>query len=281
MPRMWWNRPDGTLVRDADKYRRIMQLLMRGRNESAVMFEQRVDAAPALAFLDAHNRMGGPKATLLHLVTYALGRTLAERPRLNRFSAGGRLYQRNGIQLSFSAKRAMSESAPVVVVKLDFDPSCTFAEHVERVHAALGEQRSDKPSRVDKELDLLFRLPHWLLRRVVPLAFVLDGWGMLPRSFIEGDPLFASAFIANLGSIGLDAAHHHLYEYGNIPLFATMGALRDVPHAADDGSVRVRRELALKWSFDERVEDGLYCAHALELFRRWLEEPQQLVARAA
>ena len=40
----------------------------------------------------------------------------------------------------------------------------------------------------------------------------------------------------------------------------------------DAGVVAVRPTLTLRYTFDERVEDGLYCAHSLELLRTRIEQ---------
>jgi pyruvate/2-oxoglutarate dehydrogenase complex dihydrolipoamide acyltransferase (E2) component len=104
----------------------------------------------------------------------------------------------------------------------------------------------------------------------------LDAWGLLPASFSAGDPLYASAFIANLGSVGLDAAYHHLYEYGTIPIFVTIGRVRRVAVALEDGSVASREVVTLRWTYDERIEDGFYAARALDRLREALEDPDQL-----
>src|SRR3712207_419822 len=109
-----FRRPDGDLVHDVPPYRRLMPLLMRTRNESAVYFEQHIDIGAAQAFLARKNgEIPGERLTLLHLLMLAIVRTLEERPRLNRFVSGGRIYQRRGIWLSFSAKKAMRDDAPV------------------------------------------------------------------------------------------------------------------------------------------------------------------------
>lgn len=82
--------------------------------------------------------------------------------------------------------------------------------------------------------------------------------------------MFASVFLANLGSIDMEPANHHLYEYGNIPIFVAAGAVRHEAIADDDG-VRRERRLPLRYTFDERIADGLYCASALEELRDLLE----------
>ena len=48
----------------------------------------------------------------------------------------------------------------------------------------------------------------------------LDYHNLLPPSFIENDPLYASAVIANVGSLDLPPGYHHLYEWGNCGWFS-------------------------------------------------------------
>jgi hypothetical protein len=253
-----FRRKDADLVRDVPDYRRMMPLIMRTRNESSVYFEQRVDVTRALEFTQRYNAAHERKISLFHLVVWAVVQTLAERPRLNRFTSGGRLYQRRGIWVSYSAKKALDDDSPLFVVKREMQAAWTIEELAERMHGGVAEGRSDKPTYTDKELKLLLKVPLFLLAWFVRLVRRLDAWNLLPHKFIIGDPMYASVFVANLGSLKLEAAYHHNYEYGNIPIFVTVGRLH--------GS-----EAVLKWTLDERIEDGLYCARALERLRERLE----------
>jgi hypothetical protein len=81
----------------------MMGFLMRGRNESAVYFEQRIDLSRTQPWLDERG------ARLFHLLLHALASVLHERPRINRFTVGRRTFQRKGVFLSFAAKKAMSD----------------------------------------------------------------------------------------------------------------------------------------------------------------------------
>jgi hypothetical protein len=116
------------------------------------------------------------------------------------------------------------------------------------------------------------RWPPPLLRCAVGAARWLNGWNLLPYSMIEIDPLFATIFVANLGSLGLDACYHHNFEYGTCPFFAVMGRLVETPVVADGGEVQGRQVFELKYTYDERVEDGFYCVAGLERIRYFLEE---------
>lgn len=272
-----FRRSDGDVVKDVPAYRRIMPLIMPTRTQCAVYFEQRIEADQALDFIDRWNAdHPDQKISFFHLLVHEVTRILHERPRMNRFVSGGRLYQRKGVWIAYSAKKEMTDDAPVVALKKEFDPRAPFVEHVRALSHHVKEGKSDQKSAVDKELGLVFLLPLFIVKFLVRMLGVLDRWNLLPAGFIRNDPLYASVFLANLGSIKLDAAYHHNYEYGNISIFGTVGKLHRVLVARPDGSVANVREIILRWTFDERIEDGLYAAKSLEAVKRRLESPRDL-----
>ena len=262
---MFGRRPDAQLVRDLSAVRRFMPFISPRRNDSVVYFEHTLDAEPALALLDQLNADRPPerRVTFFHLVLRALALAMHERPRLNRFVAGGRLWQRDGIWLSFSAKRAFDDESPILTVKQQIDPTQSIGEMVDAIYEKLGSGRAGKKTTSDTEVDLLLRLPVPLVRFVMWLAHKADALGLLPAGMIHSDPLYASAFIANLGSVGLEAGYHHLWEHGNCPIFCVIGRIAE-------------GRVTLKYTYDERVEDGLYCARTLERLRERLEHPEKL-----
>jgi len=275
-------RPDATPVESVHPVRRIMPFLMPTKNGAFVLFEQHVDVAPLRHVLEELNAGREPARaiTLFHLVLRAVGMALTEFPRLNRFVAGSRLHQRRGIWLSFSAKQRLERDAPIFTVKIPFEAQEPLAALVDRVAAALGEGRSGRETATDREIKWFLRLPAPVLRAGVRIVRQLDAWGLLPPSFTAGDPLYASAFVANLGSVGLDAAFHHLYEYGTIPIFVTLGRVHRAAVVLPDGSVGTREQVTLRYTYDERVEDGFYAARALERLQACLADPALLTTSA-
>lgn len=256
-------------------YRRMMAFLMPRRNESAVYFEQHLDLTKTLPWLESRSVV--TRATLFHLVLHGLASVLHERERLNRFTVGRKVYQRKSVLLSFAAKKAMSDEAPLATVKRRFDRDESFGDLVGKLSGEIGGAKSATPSAMDKELEILLALPGFLL---VFLIWVLRGlyrFGLAPRSLVDTDPLYTSAFVANLGSIKIDAAYHHLYEHGNCPLFVTIGKVTKVPVVEGD-QVAIRPQLVIRYTFDERVEDGLYCAKSLQLLAQRIEDPASWIA---
>ena len=263
---LWWNRPDGELVRDLPPTKRIMPYIMRGRNESAFYFEQQISLVKTDAFIRAFND-AHPSTPIgvQHILMRAIVEVMTRFPTMNRFVAGGRLYQRSEIWFSYSAKQNLKEGSPLIVLKRRFDPAsrsttwsptCT-ASSTRGASAAV----SPAPTR---EIGLIMKLPGVGRRLVLAIGRFADAFGLLPRSFIDGDPLYATAFFANLGSIGQDAGCHHLYEYGTIGVFGVLG----------------RPTLGTRLA-DERTRPAPHDVAALDLRRTRRGRPRRRVRPAA
>jgi pyruvate/2-oxoglutarate dehydrogenase complex dihydrolipoamide acyltransferase (E2) component len=274
-----FSRSDGTLVRDLAPVRYIMPYLMRGRNESIVYHQMLFDLTRTRGWLEQFNAKRQRRATLFHLILYAVARTLHERPGLNRFISGNRIYQRNGVFLSFAAKAAFEDSAPLITVKLELPKDEPFESLVDRITERVGRAKTTRTAggTVDQELKLAMALPGFVLRAVLALMQFLDRVNLLPGSLIANDPMYASAFLGNLGSIGIGDTYHHLYEYGTVSLFGVVGKAEKTLMIGDDGQPVVRDAVQLCWSFDERINDGFYCASSLRVAQKIVEDPAKLI----
>ncbi len=268
-----FRRADGDLVQGEAPVRRIMPYLMRGRNESCVTQESVYRVTAARTWLKAYNRAHHPRATLFHLVAYAVAAALQERPRLNRFVSGGRIYQRRGVSLSFVVKTAFTDDGPGATVKLLARPGETFAAWSARIAAEVDEAR-DTVRPVDQEVALVMRLPGFLVRGLVALAKGLDHWNLFPAFMIRNDPMYSSIFLANLGSVGVSDVYHHLYEYGTTSIFGAVSFPRAMVFPGREGAV-VEPGLSVRWTFDERIDDAFSCARSLALVQKILEDPHR------
>ena len=195
-----FSRPDGTLVTGLSPVRYIMPFLMRGRNESAVLHEARFDLSRTHEWLTRWSATTrASKASLFHLVLWAVARTLHERAGLNRFVSGGRIYQRNGVFLSFAAKTTFDDDAPIVTIKLEFPKEDTFAACVERWRTVGGAPAGDGRRRREEEhrrqgAGAGDGAPGVVLRGVMALLRWLDRVNLMPAGMIASDPMYASAF---------------------------------------------------------------------------------------
>jgi hypothetical protein len=253
----------------------IFPFIMKGRNESIAYYPVVVDAENLLAFVEA-KKGTEDELSLFEAILLALVRILRERPTLNRYIIGRRLYQRRDVELSFVARRQYtldsSETNVFVSVRPEDDAEAALRKIRGEIRTAKsGEQKSD-----DGLIDLFLRLPRSVLQLAVNLLSMWDFYVDTP-AFLRGiDPLRCSAYVANLGSVGMGAAYHHLFEWGTCSLFVTIGQVKPTVVVGEDGNPAVRRTVELKIALDERIADGYYDARALELFDTYLNHPEEL-----
>ncbi len=271
---MWWRRSDGVLVRDVPAARRVMPYLMRGRNESAVYFETDCDLQKTDAFVRAWNEANASRQVdVFHIAVWALSDALRRNPTAHRFVKGGRLYDRKGVWFSYVVKTKLETGAPFVAVKRRFDLDETFGAMVEGMHTEQAKVLSGEMSTIDREVGLLMIFPGFIRRFLMACVRGLDNLGMLPRGYIEKDPMYTSAFFANMASFGMPAVYHHLYEYGTAVIFASVGRPTTVAGSPRSGPDR-RREMHLKFTYDERSEDGLVAWFTIRRLKQVIEDPE-------
>ncbi len=268
---MFGRRSDGTLVRNLPKLRRFMPFVSPARNDSLFYYSHEIEIDRALRFLDEQNqaRPADRQITLFHLYLRTVALGLQESTEINRFVAGGRMYQRHGNWITFSAMRELQRGSHLITVKREFPAGEPLPAMVDRVLDSLVKRRSGKKTQSDKEIDFALLMPTFLIRAGMKLLRWADALGILPKSMIDDDPLFTSLFVANLGSLGMEAGYHHLWEYGTCSGFCVMGRVRQ----RADGS----RSIVCNYTWDERVADGLATSFTLGAFKERLENPEKLL----
>ncbi len=273
------DRYDGRRLRSLDPFYRITPYVMRSRVDAQDYFEERIDVGRAEAWLRAQRAAGRPELGFLHLLVAALVRTLSQRPRLNRFVAGRRIYARNEILVSLAVKRRLHEDSPETVVKVRFDPRATVHEVASALDAAVAAAKSaEARTEADRTARILMRLPGVALRIAIALLRALDAFGWMPRAVHRASPFHTSLFVTDLGSLGIGPIYHHLYEFGTTSLFVAFGAKERERVLDADGRPAVRKWIGLKVVNDERICDGHYYASAFKLLLALLRHPERLEA---
>ena len=291
------DRPDGKKVQGRQALNAVMPYMMPGRNQSAVYYEKDIDLENALRRVRAWNQAadetaaiagpaedgaGAPAASptgerysLFGLVLAAVVRTMALKPQLNRFIHGHALYQRNHIALSFIVKQKLVEDAPEGNAKIFFEPADDLEIVTRKVNEAIAYVRLMGEGGPGERIAKAAHSIPGGKALLIGAYRLLDRLNLAPWVLLKADPLYGSAYFANLGSLGLDTPYHHLYEWGNASLFIVMGKLQQ-----EDGrqgrSGSGHHFVNFKVSLDERIADGLYFARAASIFSRLLARPELL-----
>ena len=274
----WGDRRDATRVRDADSMHQFMPYLIPGRCNNEAFIEEFIDLEKINEYLERKNADDPDyKYTLFHVIAAAIAKVFYLRPKMNRFYAGDRLYQRDRIVLSFVAKRRFSDSGEEALIFLPCDENTTvdtvhddICKKVSRVREG-GEQ--DHSTDV---MDILVKMPRFALRLVRRFLYWTYYHDWTPQSMICEDPYQASVFISNLGSIKLNAAYHHLTNWGSNSVFCVIGKKGKYVTVNDEGKAEIRDQVKIGITLDERIADGYYYAKTIKLLRYVLHNPEIL-----
>lgn len=279
---MFGLRSDGKKIRNIDPVMKMVPHIMFYRNDAMVMQAQDYDCEGIDNYIQEKRKTEGIRFTYLDILVSAIVRTLAQRPKLNRFIMNGKVYKRNNIQVSFAVKKKLIDAAEETTVKLTFDGTESIYDVKEKVDAVIKKNKGmDKQNETDSIAKILTRVPNFFIKIMVRFLMFLDKHGMLPKSVIEASPFHTSVFLVHLKSIKMPPVFHHIYNFGTTGLFVSIGQEKYEPVVKDRQSkeIVVKKILKAGVVVDERTSDGLYNSLSLRLFHKLMENPNQLNER--
>lgn len=256
-------------VKNVDTVHGIMPFLMKKRTEAEVYYVERVDVTNLLKYLDKINegKEKHEKATLFHAIITATAKTVYNRPLLNRFIAGQRYYDRTNMLFGFVAKNKLEDSAEERLIILDVKNEMNLKSISETILNIVSKTREDNSNGMNDILGVVTKFPRWLLNFVMSLVRWLDYHGILPSFLSDGDINFTTVMFSNLGSVKANCCYHHLNNYGNNSIIATVGVIQEENN---------KKYVDIGFTLDERIADGIYFAKSIKLLKHILENPKML-----
>ena len=170
----------------------------------------------------------------------------------------------------------MSLDSPDTVIKVILPPSATIEDVYNEFNEKIEGYRNHPNSSFDKLAKVLNFIPGLLLRWTVRFLRFLDYFGLLPRALTKLSPFHGSLFITSMGSLGIPAIYHHLYDFGTLPLFLSYGSIFTADAIKRDGSRERHHFVTFKVVTDERICDGYYYASCFKRIKRYLLHPELL-----
>jgi hypothetical protein len=254
-----------------------MPYIMAKRSDAQNTYADSFDITNVDAYCRQKVKEGYTHFGFLHVFLAAYVRVISQRPGINRFISGQKAFARNSIDVVMTIKRSMSLEANDTCIKVHFEPTDTINEVYEKFNSVVQENSvEDGTNSFDKLNKLFLFIPGLLLRWTVKFLFFLDYFGLLPKKILELSPFHGSMIITSMGSLGIKPIYHHIYDFGNLPVFVAYGAKRSAVAMDKDGKVSKRRYIDIKVVTDERICDGYYYASAFKLMRRYVENPEVL-----
>lgn len=273
----WGDRPDGRRVRSLDPMTYVGVYIMPNRNGADNYFRDTMDVTDTDKYIRRRRREGMPHLTITQIYLAAYCRVVARYPAVNRFIGGQKIYSRDGdIVFNMIVKKEMSTTGAETAIKLHLRPEDTLDTVSEKLDHAIETAKHESGSDFDKTAGILKAIPGLLLKFAVWLLKTLDYLGLLPGWLMEISPFHGSIFFTSMASLGIPAIYHHLYDFGNLPVFCCLGGKyrRTVLH--DDGTAEERKFMDVTIVCDERICDGFYYATVMKYFKRLMAHPELL-----
>ncbi len=270
--RRFGDRKDGRKVRTLCPMNYVSPYIMPDRDSASNFIADSFDTEAVDNYIYEKRRQGLKGFGTLHVMIAAYVRVLSQRPGLNRFINRQKIYARNNIEIMLTVKKELKLDAEETVVKITPPADITAKELYEMLNETVQRCRTED-SDFDNTARFINYIPGLLKKLTVWSIKTMDYFGLLPRFLLRVSPFHGSMFITSMASLGIPPIYHHLYDFGNVPLFLSYGAKRKQNELADDGSVVKKSYIDYKFVTDERICDGHYYASALKLFKEYLQNP--------
>jgi hypothetical protein len=170
----------------------------------------------------------------------------------------------------------MSVNSAETAIKVIFDPRDTLFDVYNKLSTEVDKVKNQELTNTDDVADTLIKLPRLLLKFLIFILNIVDYFGKLPQMLLDASPFHGSLILTDLGSVGIPPVYHHLYNFGNLPLFLAFGAKRRTYEVQADGTAAEKKYVDYTLVLDERICDGFYFAQAFKYLKSFMRHPQQL-----
>lgn len=271
------DRSDGRLIHSLSGFYKFLPFVMKDKNDAQNLYEQSFEISNAEQWCRQQRQDGYQGMGMLHLFIASYIRCVSQLPGLNRFVVGRRIYARNNIEVVMALKRGESRNSTETKIKVEFDPADTVYDVYNKMNAAVDDvTSSDEGNSAEDFANRLSKFPRFLVRIIMWLISLGDYFSILPKRILNKSPFHGSMIITDLGSMGISPISRHLYNFGTIPLFISLGARYRKYELDRSGSAVERKYIDAKFAMDERTVDGHYYASVFRLMSELIQDPSQL-----
>lgn len=279
----WGDRSDGRRVRSVEGMSLLAGYFMPDRNDASNSIRDTIEITAIERYIHKKRAEGLKGFGIMHVLLATYLRCVAKYPGLNRFFSGQRVHQRDEeVIFIMVVKKDMTTDAPDTTIKLHLNVRDTAEEIYHKLNTAIEEvKKGEEESSLDSLIGLLTCIPGLLLKFTVWMLKVMDYFGKLPKFLLELSPFHGSVIFTSMGSLGIPPVTHHLYNFGNLPVFLAFGRKYRKTELNEDGEAVTRRYVDISMNTDERTVDGFYYATVLKYFHKVCRNPSQLDAPPA
>ncbi|MEO6020950.1 MAG: 2-oxo acid dehydrogenase subunit E2 [Knoellia sp.] len=252
--------------------RKIAVATWRPSRDGRIYTRMEVDATAVLAYLERVRAESGERVTVTHVVGAALGRAIRHVPEIRARIVLGRLVDLDTCDVGFAVD--IEQGADLAPVKVHDVDRLSPLEVARAVGVGAGLLREHKDAAYRRSSALVRWAPGWAMRPALGFASVVAGGFGKGALGQPGFPL-GTAFVSNVGSLGLDEAFLAPLPFARTPVYLAVGAIQDKAVVVN-GEVVARPVIVLVATADHRIVDGAHAGKLAGIVRDLLLHPERL-----
>ena len=268
------NRRDGIRVKNLDAMHVLMPYIKPNICDSDVFINQLLDVTELVKYMD-NLKKKEKDITYFHLFMTLIAKTIYNKPLLNRFVVNKRFYDRKDVSIAFTAKVNYEDKAKEILSVIKIEENDNLFSIKEKTLKAVENVRNAKESGTNNSMNIIAKLPGFILSPVVGIVKWMDRHDLLPKSLIDDNLYYSTCIVSNLGSIKSGAIYHNLTDFGTSSILATIGEIKE-QYVLIDGKQEKRYLCEFGINIDERIADGVYFVKAVKLMQDILNKPESL-----
>lgn len=277
------DRYDAKLCKDISGLNQILIDLKPKRSLGEVFINKNMDVTNLVEYVNEHkiNNTSENKLTYFHAFMTAIGKTIYNRPLLNRFIANRHVYEHNDISISFVMKIEFNDKAEEIMVIMPIEKDDNIFTIGKKVSEKVNKVRTkgDTGSGANNAIQILGKLPNIIRIPIVGLFKLFDKFGWLPKSLVEDNIYYSSMLVSNIGTLRCGGIYHNITDFGTCSGIITMGEIKEE-------IIKVNNKSEKKYfcefgvTIDERIADGFYMIKSLHLIEYLFKHPELLEGNA-
>ncbi len=268
------DRRDAKKVKNVDPMHKILVHLKPNRCDSDVYINKKMDVTKLVEYIE-EKKKDDNTLTYFHAFVTLIGKTIFNRPLLNRFIINKTLYDRNHVSIGFVAKVNYDDESKEMMSLIEIEENDNIMTLQKKLTESVTKIRKNKEEGTNNLVSIIGKLPKFLLSIVVSIVKFMDRHDLLPKSLINENIYFSSVIVSNLGSIKSGAIYHNLTDFGTSSILCTIGEIKE-EKVLIDGKEEIRKICEFGINIDERIADGVYFVKSIALMQDILNNPELL-----
>ena len=141
--RRFGDRSDGRLLRSLNPMQKLMPYIMPQRSDACNSFRGDIEMSAIDKYVQEKKQQGMSNFTTMHVLLAAYTRLVSQRPGLNRYISGQKIYLRDHFEVMLCIKKEMKLNSPDSVISMEYPLDATAGQIYEITEKLIADAKTE------------------------------------------------------------------------------------------------------------------------------------------